>query len=369
MKILFVLEYHYPHIGGVETLFKLLTEQLVIKGYHVTVLTNRHSSELPKEEIINGVIIKRINFHNRYLFTLFAFFPALKLAKTHDLIHTTSYNAAFPAFFAALFSRKKVFITFHEVWGSLWHSLPYINVFSSFLHRSFESLLVKLPFHKFISVSKFTRQSLIKSGISPDRVIKIYNGIDYTDFESVQIKKDSNQKQNSMFQFCYFGRLGISKGLDILLPALSLCKSREYSFQCLLIIPSENIPFNTLIKQQLQDLGLEDVVRIEHDLERSQLLTRVAESDAVIIPSYSEGFGFTAVESMALGVPIISSGNGALSEVVSGQHLVFDPFTSAALAESMIAALENNWQHTEKKMFRLQDSIEGYCQLYESINH
>lgn len=363
MKILFVLEYHYPHIGGVETLFKLLTEQLVLKGYQVTVLTNRHSSELAKEEIINGVTIKRINFHNRYLFTLFAFFPALILARKHDFIHTTSYNAAFPAFFAGLFSRKKVLVTFHEFWGPLWSSLPRLSVLSSILHKAFESLLVKLPYYKFISVSEFTKQNLVSTGISPNRVIKIYNGINYEDFEFNHDKKESK----SHFQFCYFGRLGISKGLDILIPALSICKSKGHTFHCLLIIPSENTSFNKAIKRQLKELGLMDIVRIEHDLERSELLNRITYSDAVIIPSYSEGFGFTAVESMALGVPIISSGNGSLAEVVSGQHLVFRPFTSDALAASMIDALYNKWQVSEKKVFRLQDSLEAYCKLYESI--
>ena len=364
MKILFVLEYHYPHIGGVETLFKLLTEQLVVKGYQVTVLTNRHSNTLATEEIINGVTIKRINFYNRYLFTLFAFFPALSLARKHDLIHTTSYNAGFPAFFAGLFCRKKVLITFHEFWGQLWNSLPRLSRLSGILHRTFESLLVKLPFHKFISVSDSTKQNLINSGVTPDRVIKIYNGIDYNDFEV----KHGAKGMTSPYQFCYFGRLGISKGLDILIPALAICRSKGHTFSCLLIIPSENTSYNRAIKTQLKDLKLTDIVQIEHDLERSVLLKRITSSDAVIIPSYSEGFGFTAVESMALGVPIISSGNGSLAEVVSGQHLVFQPFTSQALADSMTDALQNKWHVSEKKVFRLEDSIQAYCNLYESIN-
>ena len=39
MKILFVLENFYPNIGGVETLFKSLTEQLVREGHEVMVIT------------------------------------------------------------------------------------------------------------------------------------------------------------------------------------------------------------------------------------------------------------------------------------------------------------------------------------------
>jgi glycosyltransferase involved in cell wall biosynthesis len=39
MKILFVLENYYPHIGGVEVLFKNLTEELVKKGQNLCCYT------------------------------------------------------------------------------------------------------------------------------------------------------------------------------------------------------------------------------------------------------------------------------------------------------------------------------------------
>lgn len=367
MKILFVLEYHYPHIGGVETLFKQLTEQLAKKGFEVAVLTNRHNNKLPKLEIINGVTIYRYSFYNRYIFTLFAFFRAFILARKYDLIHTTSYNAAIPAYFAGLFTGKKVIITFHEVWGDLWYTLPFINKVSSFLHHSFESVLIKLPFYKFIAVSEYTRQSLINRGISESRVVKIYNGINYHKIEQLN-KGIESEKKETLFQFCYFGRLGISKGIDILLPAIAQCKSKGCSFHFLLIIPSEIKSFNEYVRRQIKELQLDDTVRILHDLKRADLLHNVSSSDAVIIPSYSEGFGFTAAETMALDVPIISSGRGALKEVVSGKHIEFNPLTSEALASSMIDALEGKWQLTNKKVFRLQDSIDQYCQQYSSID-
>jgi len=50
MKILFILEYYIPHIGGVESLFKALIERLDHTGHHVTVLTNRYDPSLQAEE-------------------------------------------------------------------------------------------------------------------------------------------------------------------------------------------------------------------------------------------------------------------------------------------------------------------------------
>jgi len=122
MKILFVLENHYPKIGGVETLFKDLTDVLAEEGHTITVLTNRSPSEnlKAKESYHPNLTIIRKTLYNRYLFTFFAWIPAFFLARKHDFIHTTSYNAALPAYIAGFLSRKKTIITFHEVWAKMW---------------------------------------------------------------------------------------------------------------------------------------------------------------------------------------------------------------------------------------------------------
>ena len=153
MKILFVLENHYPNIGGVETLFKNLTEALAENNIVVTVVTTQFDKKLLREETIKNVKIIRLPFYNRYIFTFLAFIPLLSYARKHDIIHTTSYNAGVPAFLAGLLTRTKTIITFHEVWGKLWFKLPYMNKLSLLLHYTFEKILLALPFSHYISVS------------------------------------------------------------------------------------------------------------------------------------------------------------------------------------------------------------------------
>jgi len=364
VKILFVLEYHYPHIGGVETLFKSLTEELVSIGYEVTVITNKHSAELASSELVNGVRIKRYNFINRYLFTFLSVFPIIKAARHHDLIHTTSYNAGLPSFIAAKATRTKVVITFHEVWRKLWYRLPFMNGISKNMFYYFEALLLKLSFDKFIAVSDYTKQALENSGIAPNRLTRIYNGVDYAEYDSVVI----SDRKHDQFTFCYFGRLGVSKGIDLLLPAIQKCKDAGSIFKFILIIPSEFKNLNEYVSDTISSLGIQDIMDIRQDLPREILIDTITSCDAVVIPSYSEGFGFTAVESMALDIPIISSAQGALHEVVSGQHLNMRTFDSQGLAEAMQKALSGNWDHSEKKQFTLQDSVQEYCNMYKTLN-
>ena len=363
MKILFVLENHYPKIGGVETLFKDLTDSLAEAGHTITVLTNRSPSDKlqAKESYHPNLTIIRKTFFNRYLFTFFAWIPALFLARKHDFIHTTSYNAALPAFIAGFLTRRKVIITFHEVWGNMWFDLPHFGKLSLYFHYLFEQLLLKLNFHKFIGVSQFTADRLVSNGIKQDKVEMIYNGLNYIDFANS--KKDNNK--NEKFTFLYFGRLGISKGLDILINGAGLLAD---DFHLNIIVPLS--PKNLLddLKKNIEDKGLTKKTTLFHELSFEKLKDKVSSADTVIIPSYSEGFCFTAAESIAMGVPVISSGNGALAEVVSGKHLVMKSFDGQGLAECMKSALNGKFEFTDIKKFELEDSVKTYMALYKNMD-
>ncbi len=361
MKILFILENHYPKIGGVETLFKNLTDSLAKEGHQVTVLTNRGTGENlhPRESYMDNLTIIRKPFLNRYIFTFLAWIPGFLLARKHDIIHTTSYNAGIPAYISGLLARKKVLITFHEVWGKMWFDLPFFSKFSLSLHYWFEKVLLKFPFHRFIAVSNFTAQQLEKNGIVKSRISMIYNGLEYSEF-----KIEKSARDNEFFTFLYFGRLGISKGLDILINGAAIC---DKPFKLQLVLPTYPADLLKIVKDLVLENGLDEKVEFFHELPFETLKEKITHADAVIVPSYSEGFCFTAVETIALGTPIISSDNGALKEVVSGKHLKMESFTSEALKEKMELAIDGEFLESEVRRFHLSDSIESYKKLYSEI--
>ena len=59
-------------------------------------------------------------------------------------------------------------------------------------------------------------------------------------------------------------------------------------------------------------------------------------AQALVLPSFEEGFGIPALEAMSAGVPVVVSNRGALPEVVGDSGLFIDPDD----AESLAAALE-----------------------------
>ncbi len=363
MKILFVLENHYPNIGGVETLFKNLTEALVQQEIEVTVITNQYDRSLKRKENINGVDIIRLPFINRYLFTFLAFIPLISYARKYDLIHTTSYNAGVPAYIAGLLTRTKTIITFHEVWDKLWFRLPYSNKISLTLFYLFEKFLLCLPFAHYIAVSESTKTSLIDAGIKENKITRIYNGIDYSQFLNTQ----SIDKKPKPYTFIYFGRLGISKGINLLLTAVDKLSHSNSQFSVNLVIPKTPKAFYKTIIKEIDELDIKDHIKIYSHLPYTELQQLIRSSDAAIIPSYSEGFCFSAVEAMALDIPIIHSGQGALSEVVSGPQLRMEKMNAESLKLCMEKAITGNWDIRPKKEFPLSDSVEAYLDFYKNI--
>jgi glycosyltransferase involved in cell wall biosynthesis len=361
MKILFILEHFHPYLGGAEHLFWTLSKALVNRGNEVGVVTTRFRKDLPKQEEIEGIKIYRVNCYNRYFFSLFSLPVAVRLLPNYDIVHTTSYNAALPAWIAARIRKKPVIITFHEVWGKLWWQLPYASLVERLAFYYWEKLLLKLPFDRFIGVSEFTRRALIDSGISDQKALRIYNGMEYDDF------KGYHHQAPDTFTFTYFGRLGISKGLNLLIPAAAEHFKKYPTHRLRLIIPKyPEVMFNRMITL-INQLGMQEQVELLHHLPRNTLFEYICQSSCIVVPSYSEGFCFVATETIALGVPIISSQKGALAEVVGGKYLAMGNQSKEAIVDTLEKAYQEQWEEKPIPVYELSDAVNTYIDLYDKL--
>ena len=90
MRILHTVTYYHPHWTGLAKVVRLLAEGLAERGHEVTVLTSRHSPDLPRREVVNDVQVYRLATRARVSRGMvMPSFPtaAYRLIGMHDIVH------------------------------------------------------------------------------------------------------------------------------------------------------------------------------------------------------------------------------------------------------------------------------------------
>lgn len=372
MKIVFVCEYYPPHIGGVEIVFNQLAQGLAKEGHDCHVVTCKLPGTSDYEEI-EQVKIHRVKVPSkgdRYWFTFLAIPKVFTLAKGVDLIHTTTFNGAFPAWVVSKLLRKKCVITVHEVWCPLWTSLAHMSWFSAQLHQFLERAIISLPFDKHISISKYTRDRLRSSGIKDEKSAIIYNGIDYELFNPSRADGEKIRKKlqlESEFIYMYYGRPGASKGLEYLILAIPIISKEIPNSRSLLILANDPKERYEHIKRMINDLNIEDKVVFLAPVPRDELPSYIEAADCVVIPSLSEGFGFTAGEACAMEKPVVASNVASLPEVVSGKYVLVEPRNPEAIAKGVEKVYRGETENSRRKIFSWDECVRKYLKVYEGV--
>ena len=359
MKIVFVLENYIPHIGGVEVVFKTLAENLA-KKHDVSIVTHRLKGT-KKYEVIKDVKVHRVScFKNRYLFSFLAIPKVLSLAKKADIIHTTTYNGAVPARLAAKLLGKPSLITVHEVMGKRWRSLTGMNLFSAKLHEFLEYLVISLRFDRFVCVSRSTQKNLYKN---KKRSLVIYNAVDYGHFNPAKHKK----RPKKTFTYLTYGRPGISKGIEYVVKAVPLVDIKGSK---LMLILSKDKAYRKrygYIVGLIRKLKIEDKVILHDPVSYKELPSYIRSADCVIVPSLTEGFGFTVAESCAMGIPVVASNTTSIPEVISGKYLLVRPRSPKEIAQAIKKVHKKQYKTSKPKRFLIKDNVDCYLKVYREL--
>lgn len=374
MNVLFIIENYLPHIGGVEVVFKNLAEGLVKKGHTATIITHRLKGTAAAE-IINGVKVKRVNcLDNRGLFTFLAIPAAIAAAKKADIVHTTTFNGFFPAWVAAKLNWKPLVATIHEVWLGKWREYGGMGWLAALFYELFERLFIyALPFvDKYVAVSNSTRRQLLRIGKSEKKTTTIYNGVDYNHFNPKKYSGEKIRKKYSLqknYVLLVYGRPGTSKGIEYAITAMKKI-SQELPTAKMLLMLSRDKQYAGKYKQLLQlisKLGLNNKIINVEPVLHSELPNYIKAADCVIVPSLTEGFGYTAAEAAAMGKPIVSSNTASLPEVVSGKHILVEPKNSKEIADAVVSIFHGKCHKTKLKKFTIEENVSNYLRVYEEL--
>lgn len=147
----------------------------------------------------------------------------------------------------------------------------------------------------------------------------------------------------------FVGRLDVAqKGVDLLLEGMARARQLLGSQPPPLLIIGDG-PDQPFLEEQIQRLGLDDLVRLCGRVNGPRKYRLVAEAYAVLMPSRFETFGMVAAETLAAGLPLIAFDVGPLAEVTGGiGACLIQPFDIEAFAQAIAATVRDpEWRSAE----------------------
>ena len=181
---------------------------------------------------------------------------------------------------------------------------------------------------KMICVSNFIKNSLEKKlKIDEDRCIILRNGIDTEEF-SIRIDEVEKQKIKEKYNIkndekvvLFTGRIVPEKGIKELLKALSKVKIKNIK---LLVVGSSlnNINVKTKYEIEIEELvkKINKNVIFTGFVEYKEIYKLYAIADIAVLPSiWDDPAPLTIIESMAAGLPIITTNSGGIPEYVNNK--------------------------------------------------
>lgn len=196
---------------------------------------------------------------------------------------------------------------------------------------------------KFISISNYSRLNLINFGIPKEKIIDHSVGIDIAKFP---FKWNGNviSKINSHFDIITIGRLVEEKGIEYSINAIYHLNKRNPLLSISYKIIGEGYLIRKL-KNLIRNLNIQDKIEFLGALPHAEIIKEMRSADIFLLPSVAEVTPVVLMEAQAIGLPVIASNVGSVSQVVTDKASGF--LVGAKDINAMVEKLEFLIAHPE----------------------
>jgi len=188
------------------------------------------------------------------------------------------------------------------------------------------------------TVSEYSKTDIVRTwGINPDKIDVIYNGVK-TVFAPLSVQEQDAVRSritDGCPYFLFVGSLNKRKNVEGLLRAFDLFKQKG-DFPHRLVIVGECMWSMTSIDTQIERMEHSDDVILLGRLQPADLRDVTASAQALVLPSFLEGFGVPIVEAMNCDVPVITSNCTSMPEVAGNAGLLINPHSDEEIANAML---------------------------------
>lgn len=347
MKLLLVIPYFYPKIGGLENY--ALNIMLGLRqqyGYDIVVVAGNHRERAFKKETVKGMTVYRLPYWFKASNTpvnpgwIFDLYRIIKEEKP-DVIngHTP---VPFISDMAALVSK----IT----------GIPFILTYQNDLEKSSPILIVVLDIYSnitrltlgiaksiivttkyFFNESKLLQPYKKKIAIIPPGVDPLKGNVTAT-----EMQKSVTRKKKVVLFVGSMDKTHVHKGVDYLIDAIGIVAETMPEVRLVAVGKGDAIPN---YKRKVKGLGIEENVYFTGYVPDAELHGWYQECDVCVLPSTnnSEGFGMVLIEAGLYKKPVIASKIGGMPYVVDDGKTGYlvKPKNAKSLAQGILKILSD----------------------------
>jgi len=364
---MFVPQYPYPVVGGLEKQSHELAKALMLQGIEVQVISGRTTPDQRDGDLVDGVPVTRIPWPHRklhrFLWAPFSVAHALWGRRvSFDVIHLHQHSwvGLYVIVLAKLLGRP--ILTKLPNVGDL--GLPGLR------RQTFGWLrqAILLRSDAIVAMSAQSLAELKDARYPAGRVLLTPNGIALRETPACM---PANEANADVCQVVFLGRLSEEKHLDTLLDAWAMVCADD-SHKALLVIWGEG-PLEMALKRQCTDQGIATRVRFGGYVGNAA--SRLTEMDILVLPSRTEGNSNAILEAMAAGLPIVSTAVGGTPMLVGdvGKPFLCPPGDAHALRDLLLCLIKDRslrvrtgraMRARAEQYFNIQRVAETYAKAY-----
>lgn len=381
MNIAIVASKYFPAVGGLEIAVNNIVQQFEKEGFDITLITNRYARKLQSKEIVNGKMVRRIFFTDRYprsknlwiwykygvglLISPWSFWELIRVLRTKrvDIVHLHFVGS--PSLYVLAAKKLLGFKLVVSIHGSDVELFPLKSDYQQWLLRATcrsSDFITSNSVHLLNKAFKMTGTEYY------DKACVVPMGFPAEDYDG-----DCQAYRHSAPFLFAAGRFIYKKGFDVLIKAFArILKENEYEGD--LIIAGEGDEFDRC-RKLAETCGVAKRVHFFGFADRRQMASLMKGCDLFIAPSRLEAFGIVVLEALYAGKRVVATRAGGITETMEeNPHQLVDPDDPAGLADKIVATLnDGHWNPVSaldiRRKYSWEAVVQSYLKIYRTLLH